>query len=83
MILETVFELFLGLIRVFVDLLNLNSTIALPDWGVHSLNMLLKCFSFFPFDVWSILISNVLAWTGIHFVWAIVEWIYMKIPGVS
>lgn len=83
MILETVFDLLLNLIKLFVDMLNLNSAIALPDWGLHFTSMLLKCLSFFPFEVWSIIISNILAWTVIHFVWAVIEWIYIKIPGVN
>ena len=83
MILETVFDLLLNLIRFFVDMLNLNPVFALPDWGVHFTSMFLKCLAFFPFDVWSILISNIMLWVGIHFVWSVIEWLYIKIPGVS
>lgn len=83
MILETIFGLFLNLIRVFVDFINLSPAVSLPDWGVHFTSLFLKCLSFFPFDIWSILISNILFWIGVHFVWAVIEWIYVKIPGVS
>lgn len=83
MILETIFGLFLNLIRVFVDFVNLSPAVALPDWGVHFTSLFLKCLAFFPFEIWSILISNILFWMGVHFVWAVIEWIYVKIPGVS
>ena len=83
MILETIFGLFLNLIRVFVDFINLSPAVSLPDWGVNFTSLFLKCLSFFPFDIWSILISNILFWIGVHFVWAVIEWIYVKIPGVS
>lgn len=83
MILETIFGLFLNLIRVFVDFVNLSPAVSLPDWGIHFTSLFLKCLAFFPFDIWSILISNILFWMGVHFVWAVIEWIYVKIPGVS
>ena len=83
MILETTFNLLLGFIKTFIDMINLSPAVSLPDWGVHFTTMFLKCLAFFPFDVWSILISNIMLWITIHFVWAVIEWIYIKIPGVN
>lgn len=82
MILETVFDLLLEIIKFFVESLDF-SPAAIPDWGFHFLSLLFKGLAFFPFDVWAVVISNVLFWVSIHFVWSIIEWIYMKIPGVS
>ena len=83
MILEFVFDILLNLIKTFIDLLNLDPTFSLPDWGLHFLSLFAKGLSFFPFEIWSVLISNVMFWVGVHFVWAVIEWIYVKIPGVS
>ena len=83
MILETVFNILLELVKFFVEILDFSPAVALPDWGAHFLSLLLKGLSFFPFDVWSIVISNVMFWVGVHFVWAVIEWIYIKIPGVD
>lgn len=31
----------------------------------------------------AVVIANVVFWSSIHLGWAIIEWIYKKIPGVS
>ena len=82
MILETVFNILLELLKVFIEMFDFSS-FTLPDWGTQFSTLFIKCLSFFPFKVWSVLISNILFWVGVHFVWSIVEWIYIKIPGVS
>ncbi|MGL4338418.1 MAG: hypothetical protein ACRCST_16155 [Turicibacter sp.] len=38
---------------------------------------------FFPLDLWLIVINNIIFWLVISFAWAIIEWIYKKLPGVS
>ena len=38
------------LIKLFVDMLNLNSAVALPDWGVHFTSMLVCCFLIMSFS---------------------------------
>lgn len=83
MILETVYEIILDCIIAVLDIVNFEFVFTMPDWAAHTTSMFLKCLAFFPFEIWSILISNIMFWVGVHFVWAIIEWIYMKIPGVS
>lgn len=83
MVIELVFKLFLYLIKSMIELSNVVPAFDLPDWGLHFTSMFIKCLSFFPFDIWSVLISNILLWIGIHFIWSIIEWIYIKIPGVN
>lgn len=82
MILESVFSFALTVFGSFLD--TLNFTFAdLPSWGVNVLNLVLKGLAFFPFEIWSVVVSNIFFWIGVHFVWAIIEWIYVKIPGVN
>ena len=83
MILEMVYEIILNCIISVLDIVNFEFVFTMPDWATHSVSLFLKCLAFFPFEIWSILISNIMFWVGIHFVWAVIEWIYIKIPGVS
>lgn len=38
---------------------------------------------FFPMDVLILAISGFTTWYAIHFAWAIIEWLYKKIPGIN
>lgn len=38
---------------------------------------------FFSASTFKIVITNVVIWGGIHLAWAIIEWVYKKIPGVD
>lgn len=42
-----------------------------------------QAFVIFPYDLFQLIIGNVMFWLELQFVWAIVEWVYKKIPGVS
>lgn len=55
----------------------------LPNWLADVLGLLIKAMQFFPLDVWVIVIGNILFWLVLHFVWAVIEWVYKKIPGVN
>ena len=55
----------------------------LPDWLDSFLTLLSRGLGFFPMDVWVILIINISGWLTIQFVWSIIEWVYIKIPGVN
>lgn len=52
----------------------------MPNWLADLLSMLLKAMQFFPIDVWVICIGNISFWLSLHFIWAILEWLYKKIP---
>lgn len=82
MILNFIFDNILRIIEYFVDLLEI-TPLAIPDWAAHFMNLFLKCLAFFPFDVWAVVFSNIVFWFVIHFAWAVIEWIYIKIPGVN
>ena len=40
-------------------------------------------FYIFPFSLFMIFIGNVLFWLALQMGWAIIEWVYKKIPGVN
>lgn len=56
---------------------------SLPSWSVSALKVISTGLKIFPSDVWMICIANGVFWIGLQFTWAIIEWIYKKIPGVD
>lgn len=77
LICSPIFLIIRGLILLFP------TAFTIPDWGMAFLDLLLKALYVFPADVWIVFISNVLFWYGALFAWAIIEWTYKKIPGVT
>lgn len=61
----------------------------LPVMASHNIDitplfsLLGQAFIIFPPDLFLICIGNVSFWLSIQMLWAIIEWIYKKIPGVS
>lgn len=62
---------------------NISINIDTPNWITNTLSLISKALIFFPADVWVVVIGNILFWTSLHFVWAIIEWVYKKIPGIN
>lgn len=52
-------------------------------WASYTGQLLDIAFTFFPKDVFETIIDNVVFWMGIQFAWAIIEWLYRKLPGVD
>ena len=57
--------------------------LVLPNFVSQTLELLKYPLSIFPVDLWVVIISNVTFWYGAQILWAIVEWVYKKIPGVD
>ena len=55
----------------------------IPNWYWSFQSLLQVGLKVFPPDVWVAVIGNIVFWMGIHLIWAVIEWIYKKIPGVS
>lgn len=55
----------------------------LPSWSSDFVKMVSVSLSFFPAPVFAIVVSNIVFWLGAHMVWAIIEWLYKKIPGIN
>lgn len=66
-------------------LVNLIPSIQSSNGGIGDLfyKLLQIGMYFFGANTFAIVISNVLLWSGIHFVLAIIEWAYKKVPGVD
>lgn len=47
------------------------------------IDLLAYGFFIFPFPLFMIFIGNVLFWLTLQMGWAIIEWVYKKIPGVD
>lgn len=81
MLIELLLEGAMFLLLSFFQTLGI--TISFPMWFVHLVDLLRFPLSLFPADVWIFLLSYISLWSFIHLTWAIFEWIYKKIPGVS
>lgn len=55
----------------------------LPNWSVSAIKLISTGLKIFPTDVWVAVIANALFWIMCHFTWAVIEWVYKKIPGVD
>lgn len=55
----------------------------LPSWFMSFVSVVKTGLSFFPPGVFMIIIGNIAFWLIAHMTWAIIEWLYKKVPGVS
>lgn len=82
MITEGLLNLVFGLVYDIASALP-NTLYALPDWALQAVKLLRTGLGLFPTDVWIVCIANGMFWLVLQFTWAIIEWLYKKIPGVS
>lgn len=59
------------------------SGFSIPDWAVSFISLIQKALFFFPADVLITVVAVVVFNFGTQYIWAIVEWVYKKIPGVD
>lgn len=81
MILEAVMTISFAMIHTLILLMP--DGYGLPDWGVHAVELISKAMIVFPVDVWLIVIGNIAFWLTAQLAWAVIEWIYKKIPGIN
>lgn len=83
MITEAVIDMVVILIEWIITLLP-SGTIYFPAVDTTYIDFVLDFFFyFFPKTLFVIVIGNVGIWMAVQFGWAIVEWIYKKVPGVD
>lgn len=81
MIVEALLSVFFSFCKFLVSLLP--SMAQIPNWVNSAINWIGWGLCFFPEDCWTVCIANITAWILIHWGWALIEWIYKKIPGVD
>jgi len=81
MIVEAVCNMFFGLVEFLVAMFS--APLNIPAWIGDASVVIGYGLMIFPLDIWAFCIGSFALWTGIHFAWAIIEWIYKKIPGVN
>jgi hypothetical protein len=64
----------------FPDLSQFTTGIEIVDVFIASLAY---GFVLFPLHLFAFFIGNVVFWLGFHVIWAVIEWVYKKIPGVN
>ena len=82
MIIEAILSPIFKLIEYLFGLIRIGE-IKLPGWFGDTMGLIADAMMFFPVDVWVAVLANVGFWLTLQFTWAIIEWVYKKIPGVS
>lgn len=82
MITEGIFSIFLNAVYGLASAIPM-ALYELPNWALQTLKLCKIGLGIFPADVWTICIGNGVFWLAVQFVWAIIEWIYKKVPGVD
>lgn len=77
LLLNPIFLLLEGLLSFLPDSFNM------PGWISDAVSLINKALIFFPSDVWGVVVGSVVFWIGFQMTWAIIEWLYKKIPGVD
>lgn len=70
------------LLESVINVLNV-SDFVVPLWMADMYNLLGKALMFFPTEVYVVTLMNIGFWITVQFAWAIIEWIYKKIPGIN
>lgn len=83
MIVEGFCSIIFGLIYGLISLIPTSSSFSLPGWATQATALLAKAMIVFPADVWVVVMGNIAFWLIVQMGWAIIEWVYKKIPGVS
>lgn len=81
MILELLLTPIFWLVDGIISLIPAGST--LPGWAQDTANLVGIACMFFPADVWMVCLTNISMWQFSGIGWAVIEWIYKKIPGVD
>lgn len=81
MILEVIITIFYGIVLLLITLLP--SNVVEKVTMVQPPEMISWAACFFPMDALFLAIGMFLTWYGILMTWAIIEWVYKKIPGVN
>lgn len=82
MIFEGILTLLFGIVKVVINILP-TSIFTMPQWFADFSSLISIGLSFFPDDVFYVAIGNIAIWVVLHITWAIIEWVYKKIPGIG
>lgn len=82
MILELLLTPLIAFVEWGFGLIN-TGAISIPTWMGDTLSLIAKGGQFFPIDVYVVVMTTIGIWIGIQFTWAIVEFVYKKIPGIN
>ena len=79
MIVELILSPLWLLISVLIGFLP-SSWFSTGDTPTQLFTMLYTAFQFFPSDVWATALGCIIFWAGVHFVWALINFILRLIP---
>lgn len=83
MIIEFFLNPIFSIINFFISLIPTQTQSSQGFNILDFVDILAQAFVFFPFTLFLTCISTISFWLTAHMVWAIVEWVYKKLPGIS
>lgn len=83
MILKLLIDMIFTLVHMVISMIPVLHLASVADGAWNAMYLLNQALKFFPIDLWTATITNIVGWTAIFIPWTIFEWIYKKIPGVS
>jgi len=81
-ILDPIFS-FINFIIDFIPSIEDDMVLGGLNGVVAIMNVLNIGFYIFPASMFFIVVANVIFWSTVQITWAMVEWVYKKIPGVN
>lgn len=81
MIIESIIDIFFIPLQLLLNMLPSSIVELIPDFTLPDIALMGAYF--FPMDVIVFAISSWAAWYMIFMTWAIIEWVYKKIPGIN
>lgn len=84
MILQFILDCVWKLVNFLVSTLGSLIHITSPNLDITPLlNVMSYGVYFFGPATFCLVVNTIVGWLSIHMIWAIIEWIYKKIPGIS
>ena len=83
MIVEAILSLIFSFFGFIISLIpeNILSNNVFDTSGFTS--FISNAFVIFPSNLFLVIVANITFWLGVQMLWAIIEWVYKKIPGVN
>lgn len=82
MIVEGFFSLVFTLVGLIINLFPKMIIIG-QEGFTGAVTLLSYALTWFPLDLWIVILANIIFWIQVQCAWIVIEWIYKKVPGIS
>lgn len=82
MIIEGLFGLIFTFVEFVLELMP-SFDMTANDYTTGTITLVANALVLFPIDLWILLVVNIVFFLTASLAWAVIEWVYKKIPGVD